>query len=158
MKIRTWKQFFIVLIIEIVVLGLLGSALSSHTQVHANTGLVQDLDKWYAGSNSAYFEDKLPKNTIIDWNETDSRNMAVTYEDGEQFHISLNPYYVRASRTAWEVILHEQCHIEEYKEAEKDEHGPRWRTCMLRLEMQGAYRPILIDGYEILHDKPPVGH
>lgn len=113
----------------------------------SNKYLPHDLDRVYASNNSEYFSDKLPKDVVIDWSEKEEESMAVTEVDYGRFHIKLNPFYVRADRTAWLVLLHEQCHIETWDEALKgEEHGHKWQLCMLRLEMSGAYRPILIDG------------
>ena len=117
----------------------------------ANADLPKDLDKWYAGYNSEYFDDKLPKDTLVDWGEYDVRNMgSTTILPNGRFHIALNKKYCLADRTMRLVLLHEQCHIQTFSEITDDPktgHGPRWRTCMLNLYQIGGFKRELIDGY-----------
>jgi len=129
-------------------------ALSQHLSAPAVAGkdLPKDLDKWYAVYNTEFFDDKLPRNPVIDWGEYDGNRMASTtvLPDG-RFHIAFNEKYCLAERTARLVLLHEQCHVQTFSEVNRDpksEHGPRWRTCMLNLYQQGAFKKTLIDGYE----------
>lgn len=118
----------------------------------AKIDLPKDLDKWYSIYNSEYFGDKLPKDTVIDWSEYDPNRMSSTsvLPDG-RFHIAFSEKYCLADRTAHIVLLHEDCHIATFSEITRDpksEHGPRWRTCMLNLYQQGAFKKDLIDGIE----------
>ncbi len=118
----------------------------------AKIDLPKNLDKWNEGYNSEYFGDKLPKNVIIDWSEynPDRMGSTSTLPDG-RFHIALNGTYCLADRTAHMVLLHEDCHVFTFSEITRDpksEHGPKWRTCMLNLYQQGAFKKDLIDGIE----------
>jgi hypothetical protein len=122
------------------------------TPAATNADLPKDLNKWYQIYNSEFFNDKLPKNTVIDWSEYDDSRMASTsvLPDG-RFHISLNEKYCLANRVARIVLKHEACHVATFSEITldpKSNHGPRWRTCMLNLYQQGAFKGDLIDGVE----------
>lgn len=124
-------------------------SLTPRFAAHLRTDLPRDLDRRYASNNSEFFDDKLPKDTVIDWAEHGSDNMATTsvLPDG-RFHIAFNEKYCLADRTAHMVLLHEQCHVRTFSEITSDprtEHGPRWRTCMLNLYQQGAFKNELID-------------
>lgn len=113
--------------------------------------LSTDLKMLYDEYNNEYFGDKLPKDAIIDWAEYDSEYMATTIRmtDGT-YHIAFNEKYVQADRVLKTTLLHEMCHIPTYDDfTVKDGwHGKRWRACMLGLDMRGAFRRELIDGYE----------
>lgn len=119
----------------------------------SNVDLPKDLDKWFEGTNSEFFDEKLPKDTVIDWGEYDNDRMGSTtiLPDG-RFHIAFNEKYCLATRVAHLVLLHEECHVFTFSEIKKNdpasEHGPRWRTCMLNLYQQGAFKSDLIDGYK----------
>lgn len=118
----------------------------------AKVDLPKDLDKWYSIYNSEFFNDKLPKDTVIDWGEYDLDRMGSTsvLPDG-RFHIAFNEKYCLADRTARMILLHEDCHIATFTETTRDSktwHGPRWRTCMLNLYQVGAFKKDLIDGIE----------
>jgi hypothetical protein len=107
----------------------------------------KDLDTWYRAYNSEYFNDNLPKDAVLDWGEYDPDRMASTSRlpDG-RFHVAFNEKYCLAGRVMHIVLLHEQCHIQTF--SEKTDHGPRWRTCMLNLYQQDAFKKDLIDGIE----------
>jgi hypothetical protein len=105
---------------------------------------VPDLLGFYETYNEEFFQNKLPRNTVVDWSETDSHLMARVRETNGVFHIGLNLKFSSANRIARLMILHEMCHIKYFD----DSHGPLWRGCMLTLEMEGANRAILIDGLE----------
>jgi hypothetical protein len=118
----------------------------------AKVDLPKDLDKLYAADNSEYFDDRLPRNTVIDWGEYDGTRMASTsvLPDG-RFHIAFNKKYCLSERVVRIVLKHEECHIATFSEITRDaktEHGPRWRTCMLNLYQQNAFKKDLIDGAE----------
>lgn len=110
--------------------------------------LPKDLDKYYSQYNSEFFNDTLPRDVVIDWGEYNTDRLASTSKlsDG-RFHIAFNEQYTSAGRVARLVLLHEQCHIATWSE-QPLEHGPRWRTCMLNLYQQGAFKADLIDGHE----------
>lgn len=108
----------------------------------------EQLSQWYAGYNDEYFSGRLPSDTVIDYSEHDNEYMGSTdyWADDKKFHISLNLKYTVAGRIALETLLHESCHIETW--GERQEHGPLWRSCMLRLDAQGAFRKLFIDKYQ----------
>jgi predicted SprT family Zn-dependent metalloprotease len=108
-----------------------------------------DLYKFFETANNAYFGDRLPKKIILDWNLTEDNMAQVDVLKNGLFHISFNEKYCLAERNAHLTMYHEMCHIETWdeKSPETERHGPRWRTCMLRLDLQGAFRRELIDYY-----------
>lgn len=118
---------------------------------------IAQVEKQYAAYNSEFFNDRLPKNVVIDYGEEDSKNMATTsrFSDGT-FHIALNPQYVGAQRVVDYLLLHESCHVAVWDRLHKDndhvlsweeEHGPVWRACMLKIDAVGGFRQIFIDSY-----------
>lgn len=137
-------------VIIVILLAIVCFELTQRYGVPSPSGQTSNLDNTYRSLNSQYFQDRLPADTIVDWSETGSTNMATTFRmsDG-RFHIALNERYLKAERVLALTMLHEQCHIKNFQEAEAgQEHGPRWRTCMLELDLQGAFRNQLIDGYD----------
>lgn len=106
----------------------------------------------YQEFNTQYFGNRLPKNILIDDALDDPNKIATTMkmEDG-RFHIQFNLNYARAYRVRRMVMLHEQCHVQEWSEVSVgfpvSEHGKRWRTCMLMLDAEGAFRSEWIDGF-----------
>lgn len=137
-----------------IALAVLYFALTQHFSAPAiaRADLPKDLDKWYSIYNSEFFDDKLPKDTVVDWGEYNNDRMGSTsiLPDG-RFHIALNEKYCLAERTARMVLKHEECHVSTFSEVTHDsktEHGPRWRTCMLNLYQVGAFKRDLIDGVE----------
>jgi hypothetical protein len=113
--------------------------------VKATGVTVKSLKRSYAEYNAEYFENKLPKDTIIEYNLDDSNFVALTskFSDG-RFHIGFNPAYTGADRFADLVMLHEMCHVDNWG----DNHGRKWRACMIELDLRGAFREELIDSYE----------
>ena len=118
---------------------------------------VDRLRAQYASNNSEFFNDRLPKDVVIDYSESDGENMATTmkFSDGT-FHIALNPEYAGAKRVAEYLLLHEACHVAVWDRLHKDnnqvlswqeEHGPVWRACMLKIDAVGGFRQIFIDSY-----------
>jgi hypothetical protein len=139
-------------IVVVIFLAILYFAFIQHISVPAiaKIDLPKDLDKLYAADNSEYFDDKLPRNTVIDWDEHDGTRMASTQvlPDG-RFHIAFNKKYCLSERVVRIVLKHEECHIATFSEITRDaktEHGPRWRTCMLNLYQVGGFKRELIDG------------
>jgi hypothetical protein len=108
---------------------------------------VTQLQQTYAAFNEEYFNNSLPKDAVVDYGERDNHFMATTQTlpDG-RFHIAMNKDYVGGARHARLTLLHEQCHIKTWQR-EVVEHGRLWRSCMLQLDMAGAFREQLIDGY-----------
>lgn len=113
--------------------------------------LNEHLNHQFEAYNSAYFQDRLPKNTIIDFSETRDLYTSVTERlpDG-RYRIAFNKKYVRATTIADIILLHESCHIPTYDDYDSVEgyHGKEWRACMLELDMQGAFRHELIYAFQ----------
>jgi hypothetical protein len=115
---------------------------------------VSYLEGVYPSFNEGYFHNKLLKNPKIDMLEEMYMASTMCHEDGGCV-IHFNPKYVLAPRTAQLVMLHEMCHIETWStdvvtfggKTEQADHGKVWRSCMLRLDMEGAFREIIIDNY-----------
>lgn len=103
------------------------------------------LEKSYALYNAEYFGNKLPKDTVIDQDQTDPNFMAITTKpfDGK-FHIGFNSSYVSAERTGDLTLLHEMCHVKTWG----DDHGGKWRACMISLDLHGAFREELIYSFQ----------
>lgn len=123
---------------------------------HAVSGRCEGLPVWYADFNEEYFQNKLPKDTEVDYGEYRTEFMATTsrMKDG-RFHIAFNEDQTKAPRIAHLFLLHEMCHVKTFFEDDPEtrdtpggSHGPLWRSCMLTLEMEGANRAILIDAYK----------
>jgi hypothetical protein len=148
-------------IVIAILLGVLASWLFSCTREHyvsvpqpANgTVDVEYLQRTYAAYNNGYFQNKLTDTPKIDLLEPDPTNMASTYCDPDGgCVIHLNTKYVAAPRVGDQTLLHEMCHIKTWMQDMDDkglqvDHGKHWRTCMLNLDTQGAFREIIIDGY-----------
>lgn len=116
----------------------------------SSTERLPNIQKIYAEYNTEYFDDTLPRNALIDWNEPGDNFMASTetLSDG-RYHVAFNRDYSSAERVARLIMLHEQCHIKtDQHMLLEDAHSRAWRTCMLDLDRQGAFRRILIDFYE----------
>jgi hypothetical protein len=111
------------------------------------------LIRLYETYNEGYFQNKLPKNTVIDIAEEKNMASAFCKNDNVTCIIQFNLKYTLAPRTADEAMLHEMCHVKSWgKDLDslgvQIEHGLTWRACMLQLDMQGAFREIIIDKYQ----------
>ena len=102
------------------------------------------LDAWYAGYNHEYFQDELPKTTVITKELADDRFMALTFYENGRYHIALNPKYNFSNKIERENLLHESCHVRIFIEHEEefDDHGPKWQACMLELANKGAFKDL----------------
>jgi len=135
------SSIFLVLILFVSLLG-------GHRSRHAAKGRCEGLLAWYADYNSGYFQDKLPKNVIIDYDEHEYLASTMLTNNG-RFRISFNKDYASSPRVAHLFLLHEMCHIKTWDEWDNlSDHGPHWRSCMLVLDFDNAFRRELIDGYE----------
>jgi hypothetical protein len=110
--------------------------------------------KTYAIYNDAYFQNRLPKIIVIDLLEPNDKFMASTMCDdiGVNCKMHFNLKYVSADRIAKITLKHEMCHVKTWMRdmdflGVQNDHGPIWRSCMLQLDMQGAFRQDIIDGY-----------
>ena len=143
-----WKKLLLLEATVLTVLvALFGSVQQPKFQPSKTWTSETNLNDFYQTANNAYFGDRLPKDTILDWTETRSLYMATTTKVGSGFHVAFNPAYIASTRYIHLTEYHEMCHIESWIER-PDEHGPKWRTCMLRLETAGAFRREIIDGYK----------
>jgi hypothetical protein len=106
---------------------------------------VEYLQQLYITYNYGYFHNRLPTNVTIDLNE--KTDMASTSCKNDACVLSFNPKYVAAPRVADFTMLHEQCHVKTWGLDEKHAHGKVWRACMIQLDMEGAFRQIIIDDY-----------
>lgn len=147
---KLWKMVLIALIETALLCGAVAlgqQKIDNYCPPLMKLTLAEGLDELNEGFNSEYFDEKLPDNIVIDWGEYDENKMGSTnvLKDG-RFHIALNAKYSAAYRTAALILLHEDCHVLTWTEEPKVMHGPRWKTCMLNLYQQGAFKPFLIDG------------
>jgi len=119
---------------------------NSSTRV-ANDVTVSYLRQSYATYNEEFFRNRLPKDTHIDMSpETDDMATTSCNLEGTGCVLHFNPRYVLASRVADFTMLHEMCHIKTWG-PESVKHGRVWRACMMQLDLQGAFRDIIIDRY-----------
>lgn len=105
-------------------------------------GNIQLLDAWNRYFNEAYFAYSLPKNTEIRYESSDEPNIAVT-DKVDHFVIAFNSKYNLGSSLERVILLHEDCHIEQW--GEKLTHGPAWKGCMRRLSKLGAFDNLLFE-------------
>ncbi len=152
MKLR-WK---IVITIGLALLAVWFQDQLEKREPHATSGRCEGLSAWYAEYNTGYFQEKLPRDVIIDYGEYNPEFMATTSQlkDG-RFHIAFNEDLTKAPRVAHLVLLHEMCHVKTFGEDDVEtrdtlggSHGPLWRRCMLILDADSAFRRELIDAYE----------
>jgi hypothetical protein len=135
------------LIAVMLVLGLSGTY--AYTKLNPHPLTDAQLRAEYDANNDEYFGGKLPKDVIIDWSEYNPDFEAATsYNSNQQkFMIKFNEKYVTSAHYTRLLLLHELCHVETW-ERDKSEsgHGSPWRACMARIDMDGAFRHILIEG------------
>jgi len=105
----------------------------------------KELKHQYDGYNTAYFHGKLPKDTLIS-KRTDPSSYAYTTNKNGVFIITFSKSYNLGQRYDELTLLHEMCHIQEWDEAVKMQlHGPKWRVCMYKLKMAGAFDELIIE-------------
>ncbi len=99
---------------------------------------IAEMHDFYDAANEAYFENKLPKDVLIDYTDHNDKSMAYTeiLLDG-RFHIAFNRKYSNPPQVGDLTILHEQCHVKTF--TEDLEHGHYWYACMDDLNRQGAF-------------------
>ena len=124
--------------------------------LHGKDTTLAYLQERYDIFNDAYFDNKLPRDVKIDFSETDTNFMGSTSctKSNVNCTIRFNRKYNLGPRYADLTLLHEMCHIPTFDERVQGAtgqaalHGPEWRFCMLKLDITGANRYILIDGYD----------
>ncbi|HXQ38134.1 MAG TPA: SprT-like domain-containing protein [Anaerolineales bacterium] len=144
MKTRT--KVAITIILALLYWAVSQSLLNSSRHAPATGMTTTQLHAQYEQDNERFFNNRLPKNTIIDYGETDPQYMATTSLAGNTFRISFNPVYAKSERLDEYLLFHEACHIVTWRHGV--DHGPEWRTCMLKIDVQGGFREIFIDGYQ----------
>jgi hypothetical protein len=112
------------------------------------------LQRLYATDNESYFHNRLPKVIKIDMLGSNQANIADTFCDptGLDCVMHFNDKFSSAPRVAALFMLHEQCHIKTWTKdrdslGQQIDHGRDWRTCMVGLDAEGAFRQLLIDNY-----------
>lgn len=117
------------------------------------------LERLYATYNEQYFQKRLPLSVKIDIdNHTTNIADTVCNQQATDCSISFNMKYAAAPRVAEAVMLHELCHIKLWEKHVSHDvfppssgsefyHDSSWRSCMLSLDAQGAFRIINIDYY-----------
>jgi hypothetical protein len=118
------------------------------------------LQHLYATYNEQYFHNRLTTTPYItmDLANENEADTECTGDDGSGCTIRFNLHYVAAPRTAQSVLLHEMCHIKVWKthisqavfppdSSSEFYHDRVWRSCMLSLDAEGAFRVINIDYY-----------
>lgn len=101
---------------------------------------------WYDGYNETYFNDALPKDTVVDYaNHSPNILAATTFENGH-YRISFNPDYASSALVVHLFLIHEMAHVATFDEYA--EHGPRWIKEMRRLEDAGAIDDQMVKPYE----------
>ena len=160
----TWKKIVFTIALAVLFWALLGCSQPYHeTVIEIATPATSNgdtdaafLQHAYASYNDQLFGNHLTKTPKIDVDLHNS-DMANTTcdDDGTNCTLSFNLKYVAAPRAAQAVLLHEMCHIKVWSKHLSNEHDAgsefyhdrSWRTCMLGLDAQGAFRQINIDYY-----------
>jgi hypothetical protein len=106
---------------------------------------------WYTSYNETYFNNALPKDTVVDYANHTNGVLAATTSQNGHLRISFNREYASSALVVQVFMLHEMCHVETWDEI--DEHGVRWIGCMRRLEAAGAIDDQMVKPYEQLN--PP---
>lgn len=95
------------------------------------------LQKIYAEVNRQGFDGKLP-DVRLDWAVLKDAS-GVTYFDGKDFIILLDPDDNPTPEEALKTMKHEACHILT-QEVTEPEHGPEFQKCKARLQKFGEVR------------------
>jgi len=130
-------------ILLVILLAFLWFALTQHskTPTAVGQGVSQKvLDNTYQEFNEQYFNNRLPKDTIIDYAESGPNIATTDLMSSKRFHIAFNEKYASSERIVREIMLHEQCHIKVWpkdgnwsvEDYQTEFHSKKWRTCMLR--------------------------
>jgi hypothetical protein len=104
----------------------------------------QQLQSWYAGFNEEYFDDKLPKDTVIAWADLTARKyMGSTVCDvlGKNCRIQIDQFTNKTPRTTRMTIAHETCHVATWGQ-DKIDHGMYFQNCMRQMANKGAFENI----------------
>ena len=141
--------------IAIAILGAIGYFLFQNwTGPRSNEGAngtitVEKLNIFYDGANDEYFGGRLKKAIItLDDHAPDEIAYSTIRIDGTPL-IHFNFVNSHSERYSYLTLVHEMCHVESAPLTGNYDmdHGRKWKTCMLRVDMAGANRRQLIDGY-----------
>lgn len=161
LKLRLRDRIVITIILAVICSALFGCSESSDP-IPAHPGdrfvaqpiggdetTVEYLQDSYRIYNEEYFHNKLTKTPTIRI-ATNIVAMADTVCDFGSCTMRFNIRYAAAPRMASLDLLHEMCHIKVWGQegTGQDSHDRVWRSCMLSLDMQGAFRELLIDRYQ----------
>ena len=111
-----------------------------------------DLQEQYRVLNHDFFNDRLPANTSVRWQNIPMEHgryvLGATTEspnDGS-FDIAIDTKTNVAFSTEEVTLLHEMCHVATYDYAVahgQDVHGPAFQACQEELYEAGAYKDLL---------------
>jgi hypothetical protein len=126
-------------------LALLGSAFSlvkvasGHTAAR-DQAQEQEIQKDYAFYNDLFFDNKLPKNTLVTYANIPGF-MGLTFECGEQkkMCIVIDRASNSVSRVAKMTLLHEMIHVKLWNVIDFDIHGTEFQNEMHRLANEHAF-------------------
>lgn len=106
------------------------------------------LSHWYKKFNKLYFDDKLPKDVLVGWNDDwpENSDACATHigvkftrdEDGADHHtelIQLDPKQHLGARDGRLSLLHEMCHVALFPNST---HGIKFKNEKRRVAMLGA--------------------
>lgn len=98
----------------------------------------QSLIENYAHVNDGYFNGDLPREVEITY--TPDASAPIGRTDYTPLRIYVNSYFDRSEREALMTEEHEMCHVWVYETGDEfEDHGPRWKSCMIRLANEGAF-------------------
>jgi hypothetical protein len=151
----TWKKIALAILLGFLVSWLFGCSRQPSIDSGAGTTDLKYLQRDYAVFNEMFFASRLPSDVQIDASNENPEKQADTHcrPDGSQCRMSFNLKYTLAQRNADVVMLHEMCHVatwsqitvQDFQTPDQAFHGPQWRSCMVGLEIEGAFRFVLID-------------
>lgn len=100
--------------------------------------------KLYQKHNKEYFGGKLRKARVVSSEDpVKFGDLADTFWPGEEPLIMIAPSKMATLNAAELVLFHEQCHVEGGPPKDGvDNHGPRWKGCMRRLALSGAFEDL----------------
>jgi hypothetical protein len=105
------------------------------------------VEKWYASTNDVYFDNQLPKDTIIqihvippDVNADFTIGETTALGNG-QYIIQIDPRFNLSANQEAGTLLHEECHIYLMQQnGDPDpKHKERFQSCMKNLAEGGAF-------------------
>lgn len=115
---------------------------------YSNDTNLTKLRAWYAEYNEEFFDNSLPTDVKIDLSLRNGRMAESSFPEFKAYRISFDPHYVASERVGRFTLLHEMCHVKTWGETTDSYHGPRWRTCMLQIDLNDGFRNIIIDKYQ----------